>query len=44
MITSPIEYKELTDDELYPRETADVPGLDVDDVLDADVDLEEREF
>ena len=44
MITSPIEYKELTDDELYPRETADVPSLDVDDVLDVDVDLEERDF
>lgn len=44
MITSPVEYKELTDDELYPVETADVPGLDADDDLDADGDLEDREF
>ena len=47
MISSPIEYKELTDDELYPEdsgETVTVPDLDVDNDLDADGELEDREF
>lgn len=45
MISSPIEYKELTDDELYPEdsgETVTVPDLDIDNDLDGE--LEDREF
>lgn len=39
MIASPIEYKELTDDELCQGETAPIPNLFEDDDLDADGDL-----